>query len=186
MNALIFIFYALAIFLAIFSLAAAVIVGLGLIVILLIKVPYVPTPAKNVRLIIEALNLRPGQIFYDLGCGDGRYLIAAADKQAKAIGFEISPQAYLLGRFNLWQRQSPAKIYFKNFYGRNLADADAVVCFLMDTVMAKVEKKLNAELKPGAKVACYGFKLPNWKEEKIVYLDPQTTKKSRLYLYIKQ
>jgi hypothetical protein len=51
--------------------------------------------------------------------------------------------------------------------------------------MPKVEKKLLAELKPGAKIVCYGFKLPTWKPAKVIDLKPKDKRSSNIYLYIK-
>jgi len=77
------------------------------------------------------------------------------------------------------------EIFYKNFYNANLADADAIFCFLMDSVMPKVEKKLKKELKPGAKIACYGFKLPAWPPVKVVEIKKGNKRASKIYLYQK-
>ncbi len=163
----------------------SLLIGTGAFAILWVRVPFVPTPQKNVKLIIDQLALGPGQTFYDLGCGDGRFLIAAEKKGAKAVGFEVAPWAYVRARLNLLLRHSQAKVVYKNFYYAKITDADAVFCFLMDVVMPKVEKKLAAELKTGARVVCYGFKLPTWNPTKIIHLKPQDRKSSNIYLYIK-
>ncbi|MDX9893555.1 MAG: 50S ribosomal protein L11 methyltransferase [Patescibacteria group bacterium] len=164
----------------------AILITLSAATILIVQVPFVPTPKKNVKIIIDQLNLKPGQIFYDLGCGDGRFLIATAQAGASAIGFEVSPFAYVKAKLNIWLNRSSAKIFYQNFYRQNISNADAVFCFLMDVVMPKVEKKLLTELKPGAKVVCYGFKLPNWQPSKIIDLNPANKKSSNIYLYLKK
>ena len=172
-------------FIAVFYLLVALLIGSSAIVIFIVRVPFAPTPKKNVRKIIDLLELKPGQIFYDLGCGDGRFLIEAEKRGAKAKGFEISPYAYLRAKLNLAWHKSKAKVIYKNFYHEDIADADAVFAFLIDTVMPKVEEKLKKELKSGAKIACYGFKLPTWKPEKIIDLIPKDKKSSNIYLYNK-
>lgn len=170
---------------AFICLAVALLIGFGAIVLFITRVPFAPTPEKNVKIIIDEFGIKPGQKFYDLGCGDGRFLIEAEKRGAKSIGFEISPWAYLRGKFNLWQSKSQSKILYKNFYPINISDADTVFCFLMDSVMPKVEKKLQKELKPGVKVVCYGFKMPTWPPEKIINLNPPNKRSSKIYLYIK-
>lgn len=150
------------------------------------RVPFAPTPKRNVGIVIEKLNLKPGEIFYDLGCGDGRYLIAAEQRGARATGFEISPWPFLKAKLNLKRHRSAAALRYQNFYSVNLGDADVVVCFLLDTVMEKVEKKLERELKPGARVASYGFRLPSWQPIEVVDLKPNSRRFSRIYLYKKQ
>jgi len=161
----------------------SLLIGASVIALFFTRVPFVPTPKRNVKIAIDQLELKPGQKFYDLGCGDGRFLIEAEKRGAQAIGFEISPWAHFLGRLNLWRHKSKAKILYKNFYHLNLSDADAIFCFLITDVMPKVEEKLKKELKPGAKIVCYGFKLPTWKPIKVVDLKPQNKRSSKVYLY---
>lgn len=164
----------------------ALLIGASAVAILWVRVPFVPTPQKNVELIIEQFNLKPGERFYDLGCGDARFLIAAEKRGAKAIGFEISPWAYLRAQLNILLHRSQAKVLYKNFYRANLKDADGIFCFLMNVVMPKVEEKLAAELKPGARIVCYGFKLPTWTPDKIINLKPKDRNSSSIYLYTKK
>ncbi len=172
-------------FVALVCLLISLLIGSSAIAILFTKVPFVPTPKRNVKIIIDQLALKPGQIFYDLGCGDGRFLIEAQNRGAKAIGFEISLWAYLRAKINLLINKSQAKIFYKNFYQANLSNASGVFCFLMDTVMPKVEAKLKKELGIGAKIVCYGFPLPSWPPEKIIDLKPKDRKSSKIYLYRK-
>ena len=172
-------------FIAIFCGLVAILIGSGVITLFFTRVPFVPTPKKNVKSIIDQFNLKPGQVFYDLGCGEGRFLIEAEKRGAKATGFEIAPWAYLRGRTNLMLHRSKAKINFKNFYQQNISDADAIFGYLMDTVMPKVEQKLESELKPGCKVICKGFKLPNWIPDKIINLQPKNKHARNIYIYLK-
>ncbi|MFA5022030.1 MAG: hypothetical protein WC508_03060 [Patescibacteria group bacterium] len=185
MTTLIIVLYSLLIIVATFSLLLSLLIGTSAIAVFIVKVPFVPTPQKNVKIVIDQLDLKPGQIFYDLGCGDARFLIEAAKRGAMATGFEIAPWAIWRAKLNIFFQKSQAKVLYKNFYNVNLTDADAVFCFLIDVVMPKVEKKLQQELKPGALIACYGFKLPNWPPEKIVDLKPFDKRASKIYIYKK-
>ena len=149
-------------------------------------VPFAKTPYRAIKKIINALDIKEGQIVYDLGCGDGRFLFAAAKAGAKAIGFEISPAVYLKAKIIKLLTLSKAKIKYKNFYSANLADADIIFCFLVDSVMPRVEKKLKAELKPGAKVVSYGFFFPNWNISQTILPDPEKDKTtSKIFIYTK-
>ena len=179
------ILYTLLFLTGVIALAASLLIGSSFIAMLFTKVPFVPTPKKNVKIIVDQLGLKPGQKFYDLGCGDGRFLIEAEKQGAKALGFEISPWAFFRAKIKILLYKSKVKVLYKNFYHENLAGADAVFCFLIDTIMPKVEKKLKEELKPGAKIACYGFKLPTWKPEKVIDLKPSDKRSSHIYLYQK-
>jgi len=166
-------------------LLASILIGTSVIAMFLTRVPFVPAPKRNVKVIIDQLDLKPGQKFYDLGCGDGRFLIEAETRGAKAIGFEISPWALFRAKINLLLHHSKVRLLFKNFYRSDLAEADAVFCYLMTKVMPKVEDKLKRELKPGAKVACYGFPLPTWKPAKVIDLKLKDKRSSNIYLYQK-
>ncbi len=157
----------------------------SIIAFFFVRVPFAKTPQKNVKLIIDQLNLKPGNIFYDLGCGDGRFLIEAEKKGVKAYGFEISPWAYLRGQINLFFHKSQTKIFYKNFYNADLKDADVIFCFLMDKVMSNVEEKLKKELKPKALVVSYCFKMPNWQPIKTININKNDNKASKVYLYSK-
>ncbi|MFA6410596.1 MAG: methyltransferase domain-containing protein [Candidatus Buchananbacteria bacterium] len=170
---------------AIISLLISLLIGTSAIALFAVKVPFAPTPKRNVKIIIDQLNLKPGQIFYDLGCGDARFLIEAESRGAKATGFEIAPWAIFRAHLRKWFKKSQVKIIAKNFYHINLSDADAVFCFLITKVMPKVEQKLQQELKPGALIACYGFPLPTWNPEKIISLKPANPRASKIYLYKK-
>ncbi|OGY45153.1 MAG: hypothetical protein A3A24_00265 [Candidatus Buchananbacteria bacterium RIFCSPLOWO2_01_FULL_46_12] len=161
-------------------------IGASAIALFFCRVPFVPTPRKRVAEILDLLALKQNDVFYDLGCGEGRFLIAAAKRGAKATGFEITPWAYLRGKLNLWLTKSPAEILYQNFYQADLSKADSVYCFLIDSVMPKVEEKLKKELKPGAKIVCYGFKLPTWPPIKIISTNPKNKKASKIYLYQKE
>jgi len=179
-------FYLLLFILFLLGWTIILLIAASAVALLIFKVPFAPTPSKTVQTIIDLFGLKPGQIFYDLGCGDGRFLIAAGQKGAKATGFEIAPWAYFRAKINLWQTKSPAKILFKNFYEMNLADADAVYCFLLARVMPQVETKLEKKLKKGAKVITYGFPLPSWKPLKVIDLDLADEKSSCIYVYRKK
>lgn len=171
---------------AVVTIITIILIGAGAAAIFLVKAPYAPTPTKQLPVILELFNLKPGQKLYDLGCGDGRLILTAAKAGIIATGFELSIWAFTKAWVKKLLSNSPVKIYFKNFYQVNLSDANAVFCFLIDKVMAKVENKLNQELKPGTKVICYGFPLPTWQPEKIIDTNPAKSTSSKIYLYIKK
>ena len=174
--------YLILVIIALVAWVITLLVGTGAIAFFVARVPYAPTPKRNVEKIIDLLELKPGQKFYDLGCGDGRFIQAAAKRGAQAVGFEIAPWPFIKAKVRLWLSGSPATIYYRNFYHADLSDADAVYCFLLNSVMAKVEKKLAADLKPGAKLLSYGFILPNTKPTRLITL--HTGKRANhLYYY---
>lgn len=147
--------------------------------------PFVPTPMEVSNRMIEIADLKKGQIVYDIGCGDGRVVYLASKKHdVKATGFELSPFIYALARIRHFLWKSKAKIKFRNFKKQNLSNADVIFCYLLPETMTRLAKKLNKELKPGAKVVSYSFPIKAWKEkEKFTFPD---NKFCAIWLYEKK
>lgn len=143
--------------------------------------PYIVMKKKQAERMIELAKIKKGDRVYDLGSGDGRLVIMAAKKGAKAIGFEINPFLVLISwvkiLFNGVRRN--AKVKWRNFWGQDLSGADVVLLYLITKHMERMEKKLKKELKTGALVISYLFKFPNWQHS---FYD----KKHRLYVYEKK
>ena len=65
--------------------------------------PFIPTPSRVLSRMMELADIKPGEKVYDLGCGDGRLVIEANKRhQARAVGIEISPLAYMLARLRVF------------------------------------------------------------------------------------
>lgn len=162
---------------------ALVLLTLSIVILFVIRVPYAPTPKQMIKKIIDELNIKPGQIVYDLGCGDGRFLLAAEAKGAAAVGFELSPVVFIKAKLTKFLKKSKIKVRYRNFYKADIADADVVFCFLVDTVMAKTEVKLKKELKAGAKVVSYGFAFPDWEPDKVIIPKLEDRTSSKVFIY---
>jgi cyclopropane fatty-acyl-phospholipid synthase-like methyltransferase len=127
--------------------------------------PFVPTPMDAVRKMLKLANIKKGDVVYDIGCGDGRMVYVAANEYgAKATGLELSPLVYAFARIRKLLWRSKAKILFRNFKTQNFRDADVIVCYLMPETLEKLRPKLEAELKPGARIVSYAFQMASWKE----------------------
>ena len=88
--------------------------------------------------------------------------IAANDYGAKAVGLELSPLVYVLAKIRKIFWRSKAEIHFCDFRHKNLSDADVIVCYLLPEPLARLQPKLEAELKKGARVISYAFQIGNW------------------------
>lgn len=148
-------------------------------------VPYAPTPRATLLSILKQLDIKNGQILYDLGCGDARLLFLAEAYDADARGFELSPFSLLRAYAAKCLKKSKVKIYYKNFFHHDLSDADVVFCFLVDRAMPRLEKKLLAELKKGAKVVSYGFFFPHWKHAQVIEPSNTSSFPTKAYVYIR-
>lgn len=126
--------------------------------------PFVPASLKNVKRMIELANLKPGEIIYDLGSGDGRLIIEAAKNyKAKAVGIEINP---LLVYFSRWKikklgLQDNISVYQGNFFKKNFSDADVITLYLSQPALKHLEKKFLSELKPGTRIVSLSFTFNN-------------------------
>lgn len=137
--------------------------------------PYLPTAKEKIKKMLDLVELKPGQSLIDLGSGDGRILIAAAQRGARAIGYEINPILVLLTKHKIKKLglEKQANIFWKNFWQVNFNQADVITIFGAAGIMAKLEKKFLQELKPGAKICSYAFSLPHFrlsKKEEGIYL----------------
>lgn len=139
--------------------------------------PWVPSRRRDVARIMKLAGISPGQKFYDLGCGDGRLVRAAAKAGANAVGFEISLLPYFMAKIHLGRR-----VKFTNFWNVNLGDADVVFFFLTPKILEKMKTKLRQELKPGAKVIAYVWPFPDWQPKEV----SESPGFPKIYLYQKE
>lgn len=157
-------------------------------VIFLGKAPYLRSSKALVNRILQEVDFRAGSQVYELGCGDGRFLrnlVKVAN--VNCIGYEYSLPPYLLGKiFNVFSRKK-IKIYYKNFFKANLADADYIFCYLIAGEMDDLERKLKNELKDGCLVISNTFALKNWQPEKVILINENSKKalSNKIYIYKK-
>jgi len=142
--------------------------------------PWVPTGSRDIKRFLKLAEIKPGWKFYDLGCGDGRLVVAAAKQGAVAEGFEISLLPYLLSKIRLLFRKNiNVKVRYKDFWHSHLGDADIVYFYLMPKVYPKLRQKFESELKKGTKVISYVWPIDGWRP---VFVDVAKGRPN-LYLY---
>lgn len=128
--------------------------------------PYVPTPFSVARRMLSLIDLKPGELLFDLGCGDGRIvLIAAQEFGARAIGVELQERLWVLAtsrieRLGLGDR---VKVLRKDLLEVDLSSADAVTLYLTPIGNQRVQPKLEKELRPEARVVSHDYELLGWK-----------------------
>jgi len=132
--------------------------------------PFVATPLPVVKQMLTLADIKAGEILYDLGCGDGRVVIMAAqDFGARAIGVEmredLAKQA--LGKVTELGLESCVKILQGDMFKVDLSQADVVTLYLTTSANDKVKPKLEAELKSGTRVVSHDYEILGWKPVKI-------------------
>jgi len=144
-------------------------------------VPFVPTPQEVVDKMIELAGVKKGDVVYDLGSGDGRIVITAARKGARAVGFEIDGDLVKESRENIRKAgvQNNAEIRQQDILTVDLSGASVVTMYLLPDVNLKLKPKLLSQLKPGSRVVSHAFDMGDWKPDKVERVDGRT-----IYLWI--
>ena len=125
--------------------------------------PWVPSSIQIVNRMMDMAEVGPGDVVYDLGCGDGRMLLTAAMRyRARAVGIEIDPLRYLWCQFliTILGQRKRIRIVFGNLFNKDLSEADVVMCYLMPDALTKLEKKFIQELRPGTRIVSNRFTFP--------------------------
>ena len=122
--------------------------------------PWWPAPKREVIKLLRMAELREGETLYDLGCGDGRALIAAAREfGAHGVGVEIDPVKVFIARFFVKSAGLSGRIEIirASVLDVPLHDADVVFLYLSHQLIDRMKDKFLTELKPEARIASYGF-----------------------------
>ena len=134
--------------------------------------PYIPTPESIVDRMLDAAHIKAGEVVYDLGSGDGRVVIAAAQKYgARAVGVEIRPDLC---------RQAQARIKALGLEDRvtmvegsalrvDLSPADVVTMYFLTTSNERMKPNLE-RMKPGSRVISNEFPIKGWKSMEVVHV----------------
>ena len=163
---------------AILILLPCVIAGLSM-------APWMPTRKKDLARINHLAALKKGEIFYELGSGDGRvsYFIAKNNPHCQVIGIEIAWPLFIYSKLKLFF--APQKnLCFKmgNIFKEDLSKADVIYVFAMkNTLNKKLKQKFNKELKKEARIISYVFSINNF--SKNAHLSKNTKKDLGIYVY---
>ena len=145
------------------------------------KIPFLPSPTHIVRRMLEIADVRPGEVVYDLGCGDARMLIEAARLfDARGVGIELQQSLVTKARRRVDELElgERIKIMQGNLFQASLKDADVVALYLTRDALTRLRPILEAELKPNARVVTHDFRIRGWKP---IYVEKIGD--HRIYLY---
>jgi protein-L-isoaspartate O-methyltransferase len=146
--------------------------------------PFVPSPQRIVDRMLEMASVKPGETVYDLGCGDGRVLITAAQRfNAKAVGIEISDKLVQQAqdRVERLGLEKQVKVIHGDLREADLSGADVVVMYLLTLSNQELRPRLEKYLKPGARVVSYSYAVPGWKPLRVDKTDERHG--HNIYLY---
>ena len=130
---------------------------------------FVPTPNDVVAKMLEMAQVTAGDTVYDLGCGDGRIVIAAAQKYgARGVGVDIDPQRISEARENAQKAGVADRVRFVlgDLFETDISPASVVTLYLLTELNIKLRPKLLAELRPGTRVVSHAFSMGEWQPER--------------------
>jgi SAM-dependent methyltransferase len=148
--------------------------------------PFVPTPHDVVERMLELAEIKPEDILYDLGSGDGRIVIAAARRYGiKAIGFELDPSLVNRSRDSIKQAglESLAEIHERDIRTVDLSGASVLTLYLYPGANLRLRAAIMSQLKPGSRVVSHDFGMGSWKPDRVERIKDSSGLMRTIYLW---
>jgi protein-L-isoaspartate O-methyltransferase len=145
------------------------------------SIPYVPTPQPVVDAMLKLANVGKNDLIYDLGSGDGRIPITAAQRYgARGVGIEIDPELVREANQNAKTAGVSDRVQFRqqDLFQTDMSEATVVTLYLLTENNLKLRPKLLQELKPGTRIVSHNYGMGDWKPERVEQVDGRT-----LYLW---
>jgi ribosomal protein L11 methylase PrmA len=150
--------------------------------------PYYPTPNSIVERMLDLGGLKAGEKMFDLGSGDGRIVIMAAQKyHADATGVELDPDLVQSSTAKIRQLglRKTARIIDGDILKQNYSSADLITVYLLPESNIKVRPVLDATLRKGTRIVAHDFEIGGWTPAKTVTIaDDGEGRSHTLFLYI--
>jgi SAM-dependent methyltransferase len=137
---------------------------------------FVPTPEHVVEEMMSLARVGPGDVVYDLGCGDGRLVIAAAKRGAKkAVGVDIDPERIREARENARGARVQDKVLFVegDLFAMDISDATVVTLYLLPELNLRLRPKLLA-LAPGTRIVSHAYDMGDWAPDQTAHVAGKT------------
>ena len=137
---------------------------------------FVPTRDVVIDAMLDAAKVGPNDVVYDLGCGDGRIVVAAAKRGARAIGIDIDPQRIREANENAAANGVVGKAQFRqeDLFQADFRDATVVTLYLLPSLNVKLRPRLLEQLKPGTRVVSHDFDMGDWEPDQTIEVDSKT------------
>jgi SAM-dependent methyltransferase len=129
-----------------------------------LDVPYEPTSPEVVEAMLDLAGVKAGDVVYDLGCGDGRIVVAAAKRGARAIGVDIDPQRIAEAQENAEKAGVAERVELRveDLFQTDVRDATVVMLYLWPKVNLRLRPRLVEQLRPGARVVSHSHDMGTW------------------------
>ena len=136
-----------------------------------VPTPYIPSTRLNVDEMLRLADVRPGDVVYDLGSGDGRVVITAAKEWgARGVGVEIDGKLVAASRENAKREGVAERVSFRegDVFKADLRDATVITMYLLTSLVERLQPKLYAELRPGTRIVAHDYGFAGWKPDRTV------------------
>jgi SAM-dependent methyltransferase len=128
--------------------------------VLLVGAPYLPTLTPQVEAALQLADLQPGQTLIELGCGDGKVLIAAAKQGAQVIGYELNPLLALVCWLRTRRYRRQVRIVCGDFWRADWPATDVIFTFLLPRYMVRLDTKIVQYKHKPVKLVSFAFQIP--------------------------
>jgi SAM-dependent methyltransferase len=148
--------------------------------------PYVPSPQEVVLRMLQLAKVTKDDLVYDLGCGDGRIVIAAAKVYgARGVGVDIDPQRIAEANANarLAGVQHLVEFRLQDAMATDVSPATVVTTYLLSASNLKLRPMLTKALKPGSRIVAHAFSFGDWTPEKVDTFTDSAGSQRTLYLW---
>ncbi len=126
--------------------------------------PYVPTLDAQARAALELLSLKPGQTLLELGSGDGKVLVVAAQAGLNVVGIELNPFLVAVSWLRTWRYRKQVRIIWGDFWRVQWPECDGVFSFLLGRFMPRLDGRMQVVQKP---LASFAFQIPGKKPDQV-------------------
>jgi len=148
-----------------------------------LDVVWVPTPPEVIEVMLNLANVGPKDLVYDLGCGEGEILIAAAKRGARGVGVDLDPVRITNARANAKKAGVADRITFfqQDLFKTDVSKATVVTLYLLPELNERLRPTLLKTLQPGTPVVSHDFAMGDWQPEQTV--EVSLTRTHRAYLW---
>ena len=144
-----------------------IIIGLILVIcfsgVLLFGAPYLPTLTPQIQVALRLADLQPGQRMIELGCGDGKVLIAAAKQGISVVGYELNPILAAICWLRTRRYRKQVRVICADFWRADWPSTDVIFTFLLPKYMEKLDKKIIQSKHKPVKLISFAFAVPGKK-----------------------